>query len=67
MADDVELLVCKCEQCTHWEIGIDKLQRGFLLCKSCGLTLPMDIARDGVTTAMVLDDHHMLHWAKHER
>jgi len=49
----VELLVCKCKDCTHWEIG-----RHFILCKTCGLELPAKIA---------VDDHHMLHWQKHER
>jgi len=50
---EVELLVCKCKSCTHWEIGKD-----FILCKTCGLEIPAKIT---------VDDHHMLHWAKHER
>ncbi len=50
---EIELLVCKCKDCTHWEIG-----RHVLICKTCGLTLPAKI---------VVDDHHMLHWQKHER
>jgi hypothetical protein len=29
-----------------------------LICKTCGLTLPAKIK---------VDDHHMLHWKKHER
>ena len=49
----IELLVCKCKDCTHWEIGKD-----VLICKTCGLTLPAKIT---------VDDHHMLHWQKHER
>lgn len=36
-----------------WEIGKD-----VLICKTCGLTLPAKIT---------VDDHHMLHWQKHER
>ncbi len=50
---EIELLVCKCKDCTHWEIG-----RDLLICKTCGLTLPAKIT---------VDDHHMLHWKKHER
>jgi hypothetical protein len=50
---EIELLVCKCNSCTHWEIG-----RDVLICKTCGLTLPAKIT---------VDDHHMLHWEKHER
>jgi hypothetical protein len=50
---EVELLVCKCKSCTHWEIGKD-----FILCKTCGLQLPAKIS---------VDDHHMLHWQKHAR
>ena len=51
--NEIELLVCKCKSCTHWEIG-----RNVLICKKCGLTLPATIT---------VDDHHMLHWQKHER
>jgi hypothetical protein len=29
-----------------------------LICKTCGLTLPAKIT---------VDDHHMLHWEKHDR
>jgi hypothetical protein len=29
-----------------------------LICKTCGLSLPAKIN---------VDDHHMLHWQKHER
>jgi hypothetical protein len=52
--EEIELLVCKCKSCTHWEIGKD-----LLICKTCGLTLPAKITVD--------DSHHMLHWEKHER
>jgi hypothetical protein len=50
---EVELLICKCESCTHWEIG-----RDFILCKTCGLSLPAKIE---------VDDHDMLHWKLHAR
>jgi len=50
---EIELLVCKCNDCTHWESG-----REVLICKTCGLVLPAKIT---------VDDHHMLHWKKHER
>ena len=50
----VELLICKCKDCTHWEIG-----RDFILCKTCGLNLPAKVVVD--------DSHHMLHWKLHER
>ena len=53
-AKKVELLICKCKDCTHWEIG-----RDFILCKTCGLNLPAKVTVD--------DSHHMLHWAQHER
>jgi hypothetical protein len=49
----VKLLVCKCKDCTHWEIGED-----FILCKTCGLELPAKV---------VVDDHDGFHWQEHER
>lgn len=54
----VKLLVCKCEDCAHWEIGKDEHGKGFILCKTCGLELPATIT---------VDDHHMLHYKEHER
>lgn len=50
---EVDLLVCKCQSCTHWEIG-----RDVIVCKTCGLTLPAKIS---------VHDHQMLHWKKHAR
>ena len=52
--EKVDLLVCKCESCTHWEVG-----RDFILCKTCGFSIQATITVD--------DSHHMLHWKKHER
>lgn len=54
---EVELLICKCNDCTHWEIvkDVDQLS---ILCKTCGLEVPI---------RFVFDDHRKLHWAKHER
>ena len=37
---EIELLVCKCKDCTHWEIG-----REVLICKTCGLVLPAKMHR----------------------
>ena len=50
----VPLLICKCQDCTHWEIGKD-----FILCKTCGLQIPATVTVD--------DSHHMLHWENHTR
>lgn len=55
----VELLICKCEDCTHWELGRTADGAQFILCKTCGLELPIKFEID--------DSHHMLHWAQHER
>lgn len=54
----VQLLVCKCESCTHWEIGKDEHGHHFLRCKTCELEFPITIK---------IDDHHMLHYQPHER
>lgn len=54
----VELLICKCNDCTHWEFGRED-NRLFLLCKTCGLEVNV--------VNFEIDDHHMLHWAEHER
>lgn len=51
--EKVELLICKCESCTHWEIG-----RDFILCKSCGKTLPAVIK---------IELHDGVHWEEHSR
>ncbi len=71
MTEKIELLICKCEDCTHWEIGRTKRgskgQEGFLLCKTCGLSIPLSIATVNGITRIHFDDHHMLHWAEHER
>lgn len=57
----VKLLVCKCEACTTWEIGHrgEKRHHLFLLCKTCGLEIPIK--------QFEIDDHNMLHWNEHER
>ena len=49
----VELLVCKCRSCTHWEIG-----RDFIHCKTCG---------DTIKAAISVDMHDGVHWELHER
>lgn len=49
----VELLICKCRSCTHWEVG-----RDFLLCKTCGETLPV---------TLTVDLHDGVHWEEHAR
>jgi len=54
----VELLMCRCFGCSHWEIGREG-ERRFLLCKTCGLEVPI--------IHLKLDDHHMLHYQEHER
>jgi hypothetical protein len=51
--NEIELLVCNCQSCTHWEIG-----KNVIVCKTCGLILPAKIS---------VNDHEMLHWRKHER
>jgi hypothetical protein len=48
--EEIDLLVCKCQSCTHWEIG-----RDVIVCKTCGLTLPAKIS---------VHDHQMLRWKK---
>lgn len=58
MDKEVELLICKCASCTHWEIGRVGDHR-FLLCRTCGLEIPI--------VHLKLDDHHMLHWEKHKK
>jgi transcription elongation factor Elf1 len=65
--EKVELLICKCQNCQHWEIGKTADGRGFIECKTCGLSLPMSIIKQGDDTVFILDDHHMLHWGEHER
>ena len=49
----VELLICKCKDCTHWEIvkDVDQLS---ILCKTCGIEVPIRFD---------FDDHESLHWA----
>jgi hypothetical protein len=54
----VELLMCRCAGCSHWEIGRVG-ERRFLLCKTCGLEVPI--------IHFKVDDHHMLHYQEHER
>ena len=51
--NEIDLLVCKCKSCTHWEVG-----RDHLICKTCGLSVPAKIS---------VNEHQMLHWKKHAR
>ena len=44
---EIELLVCKCKDCTHWEIGKD-----VLICKTCGLTLRTMILPEQAATRL---------------
>ena len=37
----MKILICKCNSCTHWEIGED-----FILCKTCNLKVPAKILVD---------------------
>lgn len=61
MAENKELkLVCKCEDCTHWEI-IVKQEEGSctkqtLLCTSCGATFDC---------YFTVQPHEGLHYEKH--
>lgn len=50
--ENVDHLVCKCKDCTHWIIG-----RDFIRCKTCGVK---------VKATIVVDDHDLLHWQKHQ-
>jgi hypothetical protein len=51
--DKIDLLVCKCKSCTHWEIGKDSI-----ICKTCGVTFKATVK---------VDPHEKLHWEKHVR
>lgn len=53
----VELLICKCEDCTHWEI-VKEGEKTSILCKTCGLEVPI---------TFTFDEHSQIHWAEHER
>lgn len=48
----IELLTCKCNSCTHWEIGRDSI-----ICKTCGATF---------SASVKVDTHDKLHWEKHD-
>jgi hypothetical protein len=54
--EHVDLLVCKCRSCTHWEIGKRADGSQFILCRTCGVELPvkLEVGNDMLT-----------HWAKH--
>jgi hypothetical protein len=41
MATKIDLLVCKCGSCTHWEIG-----RDVIICKTCGVHFPAKVEVD---------------------
>jgi hypothetical protein len=52
------VLVCKCDDCTHWEVERDSIHDEYheLVCKTCGLSFPIQLK---------IDDHdHLLHWAE---
>jgi len=49
----VELLVCKCGDCTHWEIG-----HNFIMCRTCG---------DSFSAEITVPDHDKLIWQIHQR
>jgi hypothetical protein len=52
------VLVCKCEDCAHWEVERDSIHEGYyeLVCKTCGLSFPIQLK---------IDDHlHLLHWGE---
>lgn len=58
-------LVCKCNQCTHWEIIVTPQpkhagysEEGFLKCMTCGAEVDIIVA----TTP-----HEGVHWEKHEK
>ena len=53
----VKLLICKCQDCTHWEVVNDNSVHT-LLCKTCGLEIPVTIH---------IPAHSEVHWADHER
>lgn len=42
----VDILVCECQECTHWEIVRDHSGRVHLICKSCGRTDEVKIMMD---------------------
>lgn len=60
----VDLLICKCGDCAHWEIG-----RSFIMCKTCGQVI------EGVkltfrhidNLAMKIRLHTKVDWKLHER
>jgi hypothetical protein len=54
----VKILVCACQDCVHWELGLDENGNGFLLCKSCGLEVPGTFTHD---------EHDNLKYVDHER
>lgn len=51
----VNILVCKCNSCTHWEIVKDAAGFTHLLCKTCGRVDECDIT---------LHPHMPAHWVK---
>lgn len=48
-----ELLICKCGDCAHWEIGKDVLGNGIIECVTCGESHQVKI---------VVDAHDNLHY-----
>ena len=59
--NSILLLVCKCGQCTHWEIAAmtPPVSTVTLICATCKETIPLGLVH--------VPPHNRLHWETHER
>ncbi len=53
----MNLLVCKCGDCTHWEVERDD-SGDTLICKTCSLQIPVKLELE--------DYNHLLHWKQED-
>jgi hypothetical protein len=60
MATLLEILVCDCGDCRHWEIAKDKI-----ICKSCEKEFPVPGLEEFIQAHVEL--HPQLSWKMHER
>ena len=51
-----EVLVCKCESCTHWEVT-----KEHLICKTCGLHIDLPLGIE-----IFFEKSPFLHWEKRD-
>jgi hypothetical protein len=61
----MEVLVCNCGDCTHWEIVKDANAQFFLVCKSCPVKVPVHVTFALDTNE--LDKEHPIRWEKREQ